>query len=364
MKTLQEQFNLIKEGKGNKGVFLKEAKRNHSNIISNINSFDETVNILKQKNIISENYVDLQPINILEPREKESWETKFSTFLAEASKEHDEKIPAESKKVDSSVEEIEDHNFDYKDKKNPDNQVGEEILKGLYTELKNNPDMSLEEAKELVTKNLAKDPLHYVKEGQFGVEGLGYQESKNQEVSGDHKSSGYSDKLKDVVKESLMGAGIVTSGHKDSFASKSNEIIKDIMAEVDKEWGVQQEDINEEDETLPSDESVTNMVVDMNPMEEDEVIQEKPKTKAKKVSIHKRMSEIDKLGTALALEAKMDAIQEEIEMRESQISMIDENESMKELMDPKKLKELKNEIKLLERKKAKYQKMHERASKK
>ena len=25
MKTLQEQFNLIKEGKGNKSVFLKEA---------------------------------------------------------------------------------------------------------------------------------------------------------------------------------------------------------------------------------------------------------------------------------------------------------------------------------------------------
>jgi len=359
MKTLQEQFNLIKEGKGNKGVFLKEAKRNHSNIISNINSFDETVSILKQKNIISENYVDLQPINILEPRDKESWETKFSTYLSEASKEHDEKIPAESKKVDSSVEEIKDHNFDYKDKKNPDNQVGEEMLKGLYTELKNNPDMSLDEAKEMVTKNLAKDPLYYVKEGQFGVEGLGYQESKNQEVSGNHKSSGYSDKLKDVVKESLMGAGVVTSGHKDSYASKSNEIIKDIMSEVDKEWGVQQED-----ESLPSDETVSNMVVDMNPMEEDEVIKEKPNKKAKKVSINKRMAEIDKLGTALALEAKMEAIQEEIEMRESQISMIDENESMKALMDPKKLKQLKNEIKLLERKKNKYQKMHERASKK
>lgn len=354
MKTLQEQFNLIKEGKGNKGVFLKEAKRNHSNVISNINSFDETVSILKQKGIISENYVDLQPINTLEPREKESWETKFSTFLAEASKEHDEKIPAESKKVDSSVEDIQDHNFDYKDKANPDNQVGEEILNGLYTELKNNPDMTLEEAKELVSKNLAKDPLYYVKEGQFGVEGLGYQESKNQEVAGDHKSSGYSDKLKDVVKESLMGAGIVTSGHKDSFASKSNEIIKSMMAEMEDKL----------EENIPTEEVVQDMAIEMNPMEEDEVIEEKPKSKAKKVSIHKRMAEIDKLGTALALEAKMEAIQEEIEMRENQISMIDENESMKDLMDPKKLKELRNEIKLLERKKAKYQKMHERASKK
>ena len=27
--TLQDQYNLINEGKGNKGAFLKEAKRNH-----------------------------------------------------------------------------------------------------------------------------------------------------------------------------------------------------------------------------------------------------------------------------------------------------------------------------------------------
>ena len=31
--------------------------------------------------------------------------------------------------------------------------------------------------KKLAVKNLAKDPLHYVKEGQFGVKGLGYSEA-------------------------------------------------------------------------------------------------------------------------------------------------------------------------------------------
>ena len=34
---------------------------------------------------------------------------------------------------------------------------------------------------ELAVKNLAKDPLHYVKEGQFGVKGLGYKEGKQQQ---------------------------------------------------------------------------------------------------------------------------------------------------------------------------------------
>ena len=355
MKTLQEQFNLIKEGKGNKDVFLKEAKRNHSNVITNITSFDDTVKILKQKGLISENYVDLQPINTLEPREKENWESKFSQYLAEASKEHDEKISVDSNKTDSSVEEIQDHNFDYKDKKNPDNQIGEERLKGIYTELKNNPDMTLEEAEEKVSKNLAKDPLHYVKEGQFGVEGLGYKESKNQEVSGNHKSSGYSDKLKDVVKENLAG-GVVTTGHKDSYASRSNEVIKSMMAEMEDNI-MKYDDVADMSLTSEMDHSVEV---------EDEMVDtkdEKPK-KAKRVSVQKRMAEIDKLGTALALEAKMQAIDDEIDMRESQISMIDENESMRELMDPKKIKELQSEIKILEKKKALYEKMHKKASNK
>ena len=49
-------------------------------------------------------------------------------------------------------------------------------MNGVYCEIKNNPKLTLEEAQEKVIKNLAKDSLHYVKEGQFGVAGLGYQQ--------------------------------------------------------------------------------------------------------------------------------------------------------------------------------------------
>ena len=81
------------------------------------------------------------------------------------------------------------------------------------------------------------------------------------------------------------------------------------------------------------------------------------------MTLQKRMAEIDKLGTALALEAKMEAIDEEIQERQDQISMLDENEAMKKLMDPKKMKELQKEIKLLEKKRGQYEKMHAKASK-
>ena len=41
MKTLQEQYNLIKEGKGHKGVFMKEAKRLFPNVVPNSATFDQ-----------------------------------------------------------------------------------------------------------------------------------------------------------------------------------------------------------------------------------------------------------------------------------------------------------------------------------
>ena len=51
---------------------------------------------------------------------------------------------------------------------------------------------------DIVTKNLSKDPLYYIKNGQFGTEGVGYTEEapglgKPKEAKGKYKSSGYGD---------------------------------------------------------------------------------------------------------------------------------------------------------------------------
>ena len=77
MKTLQEQYNLIKEGKGHKGVFLKEAKRKFPNMINNAATFDQATHILKTRSVLNENYVDLQPINTMESSPKQGWESKY-----------------------------------------------------------------------------------------------------------------------------------------------------------------------------------------------------------------------------------------------------------------------------------------------
>jgi len=199
-KTLQDQYLLIKEGKGHKGVFLTEAKRQFPNIVRNAATFDEAVASLKTKNIISENIISVMPA-IMDRPKKETYETAFEAFLAEAKKKaEDEKVKAEEKKVSKPVEEDLSHNYNNSDEKNPDNMIFDQIMMGYYTEMKDpkNADKTMQELKDIVFKNLAKDPIYYTKDGQFGTKDLGYSVDhpglgEPKEAKGKYKSSGYGD---------------------------------------------------------------------------------------------------------------------------------------------------------------------------
>jgi len=203
-KTLQDQYLLIKEGKGHTGVFLTEAKRQFPNIVRNAATFEEAAASLITKNIITENIVSLGPINSpFDSKKKESYELAFENFLAEAKKKkenEDEKVKAEEKKVSKKVEEDASHNFDNSDEKNPDNMIFDQIMMGYYAEMKDpkNADKTMQELKDMVFKNLSKDPIFYTKDGQFGVKGLGYTTEAPglgtpKEAKGKYKASGYGD---------------------------------------------------------------------------------------------------------------------------------------------------------------------------
>jgi hypothetical protein len=207
-KTLQDQYLSIKEGKGHKGVFLTEAKRQFPNIVRNAATFDEAVLSLKTKNIISENVLMVMPAVMDRPK-KESYETAFEAFLAEARKakeNEDEKVKAEEKKVSKPVEKDLEKNFDNSDEKNPDNMIFDQIMMGYYAEMKDskNADKTMQELKDIVFKNLSKDPIYYTKDGQFGIKDLGYVTEhpglgEPKEAKGKYKSSGYGD-----LKESIQ----------------------------------------------------------------------------------------------------------------------------------------------------------------
>jgi hypothetical protein len=202
MKALQTQFNLIKEGKGHKDVFVKEAKRLFPDIIPNSAGFDQTSTLLKNKNIIAENVFPLIPSSGLNPF------STFDKFLKEEVKE----TKAEEKKTSKEVEEDLSKIYDIYDKKNLDNQIFDQVLNGIRFELEQDSELSLDEATEKVRKNLAKNSLHYLENAAFGVKGLGYTKEapglgEPKELKGKYKSSGYGDlkenkmKLVDLLKE-------------------------------------------------------------------------------------------------------------------------------------------------------------------
>jgi len=276
-KTLQEQYNLIKEGKGNAEVFMKAAKKQFPNFVRNAATLNETISSLKHNHIISESMLGLGMVSSTKPTTPD-WFKIFNENMEVVAEE----AKAVEKKPTKDVVDLETKGYDYKDKEKVDNIYGEAFLKGYYTEMKDpkNADKTVDELKEIVAKNLAKDRLYYTKEAQFGVKGIGYTDQ--------------------------------TPGLK---ASKSDQMEKVKLDEA---------------------------------------------KKPKKETANLKLAEIEKNGKIATLEIQIDALDEIIEAKNQRISMVTEDENLSELVDKNKMKEMQREIKELEKRKAKMEKLYEK----
>jgi len=356
-KTLQDQYLLIKEGKGHVGVFLTEAKRQFPNIVRNAATFEEAVASLKTKNIISENILTVMPA-IMDRPKKESFETAFESFLAEAKKKEneDEKVKAEEKKVSKHVEEDLSHNFDNSDEKNPDNMIFGQIMMGYYTEMKDpkNADKTMQELKDIVFKNLAKDPIHYTKDGQFGIKDLGYTTEapglgEPKEAKGKYKSSGYGD-LKEGVEKFVSDIKDAVAGKKDSKFTP--EEIKAKLKQKREEELKRRKEAGESLEEIALRKAIQEMI----DTELNELIQPS-NTEPLRESVEKDLADINKEAEHEVLQSKLEKIDALIDHRRSKLSKLDEDEDMKALTDKKKVKELEKDIKKLEIARKKVEKM-------
>jgi hypothetical protein len=205
MKTLQEQFNLIQEGKGHKDMFLKSARRLFPEYVTNFATYGEATTILKQRGILNEAAGGIVTKRTFDPFKA------FNSYVNEATEqENPVKAPKASgeyttKSVNTKLsKEVEDNQretgFDNQNYKDIDNLYGEAFLEGYYAEMKDpkNVDKTVDELKEIVRKNLAQDRTYYVKNAAFGVKGIGYTEeapglTAGKEAKGKYKASGYGD---------------------------------------------------------------------------------------------------------------------------------------------------------------------------
>lgn len=345
--------------------------------------------------LITENYADLHPISTFEATPKLDFEKKFAQFLNEKKGDlselqpivntdkstntlkDSEGISADSKakfegegfqasyKVDKTLENVDSHNYDYKSE-NINNVNAQEVLTGIQCEINYNKELTLDEAKEIAVKNLAKDPLHYVKEGQFGVKGLGYTEAKTQKADGKHAASGYSEKLKEsdnvynLVKEHLEG--VVTTGHNPWVA-----VVNDVINEKEDEKKLPMDEMEDEGTAVSYSDTTEAKGKDHDgdgdiDSDDYKIARDKAikSTKVKKESIDTKLTEIGKEGDIVKLEAQLEYLSNHIQEKVDRVSSINEDENLQELIDKSKMKAMQKEIKLLEKRKGKMEKMYEK----
>ena len=207
-KTLQQQYNLIKEGKGNKDHFLKAARNLFPEYITSGNDFTSAVHILTSKSILNESAGGVTT-------GRKDWWAIFDSNLREAVGVKDKKEYGDQNEFEKPAPEVAkdlESNFDNSDEKNIDNVYGQSFLMGFYTEMQDekNKDKSVDELKQIVLKNMVKDVNYYHTEASFGVKGIGYKKDvvgggEPVEPKGKYKSSGYGDMPK-TVKEGLNEA--------------------------------------------------------------------------------------------------------------------------------------------------------------
>jgi len=180
-----------------------------------------------------------------------------------------------------------------------------------------------QQLKDIVYKNLYKNKQYYVEKAQFGIEGIGYTKDapglKVTQIKGKDIASGYGNPSKTKVPAGDPGTGYLPV--KENKNLKNN---KDMI-------------------------SLVNLLNEG-----------KAPKKIKELNIKERIKEIEKRGSVAALEAKMNAIDEEIGLREGKLRTVSENEALSEFVNPARVNEIKREIKELTRANTKYGKMYER----
>ncbi len=339
MKTLQEQYNLIKEGKGHKNTFMKEAKRLFPNIVPNAATFNQTTKLLKQRSVISENIFPLMPSSGLNPF------TTFDKFV-------NEDVKATETKTTKEVEEAEIKTYDYKDPKNLNNQIFDQYLNGLRVEMEKDPKLTMDEAKEVVAKNLEKDSIFYTKNAAFKVDGLGYEELKQQEEpKGKYKSSGYGDlkenkmnqseDLKELLEEAV--AGIPSIGN--PFADKKKE---NYESKFEAFLNEEKEEKNEGKEEVEEGEAAYEYEKGKKAGEKIKEEEKEPK-KEGKMKYAEVVKKAEKLGEMAKNKVMMEVYGKKKRELEETLGTINEDSNLSEFIDEGKKKELQSEITLYEK---------------
>jgi hypothetical protein len=344
--TLQEQYNLIKEGKGNKNFFLKTALRQFPNLITPTLGFDMTVNILKQRQIISENtivenieqdWVKIFKKNTLNEVKIGNPEKAAKKALEDEkdSLEENKDISIKGKKVKNAKQNGDkSYTVTYEDNTTDNIAVSNDAWNDL-----NNMYGKLTEAKEVKAKLTKTDPDVINKE----TTGYNYKDKKNYDnVYGQEFLVGYYCEMKDP-KNTEKSVDELKKIVVKNLESDCNYYVKK------GQFGVKDLGYTDNHPGLGPTKEVKGKYKSsgMEPVKIKESI-------IKKIDFLIKegldLKEIEKVAEVAALEAKMSKVTKEKEKREKKIKALETLAEMdKEVVSKEGLNTLKKEIKLLEK---------------
>jgi hypothetical protein len=260
---------------------------------------------------------------------------------------------AVEKKTTKEVTDMETRGYDYKTLDNIDNVYGQEFLLGYLVEIGDvkNSDKSIDELKAIITKNLSKDRLHYVKKGQFGIKDLGYTDEhpglgKPKEPKGKYKSSGYGDLESENFEPEKPKSNTKDLGEKENKTGMPRKI--DLMSMVPKSSkGIKKMPMPGKEKKIKLQETEINHIQE-----------QKLRNIITKLIVEAiNQKEIDAAGEEASVKAKTKLIDKEINKRKKKLKALT---TLKELeadsVNPKKIKELSDDIKKLEKLKDKLNK--------
>jgi hypothetical protein len=353
--TLQEQYNLIKEGKFAKDVFTKHAKSLFPDLIPNNFGFDGAAKMLTQRGVISENIWGVATEAASQP----DWFRIFEEYTV-SSEEKETKADATkpSKEVDEYKEKS---NHDAYQAETGDDVIFDQYLRGIQIETckEENAEKSVSDLKKIVLKNLKKDNLYYTKNAAFNIEGIGYTDEapglgKTKEVKGKYASSGM-----EPVK---INEGIGMFNEPIGFEKPELNDIDKMFTKKYKGDGIYAIYKNGKGVKIIKGEGNANAWINdqkRNMKEANMNIKESQLRSAIRQLIKEELNlkEIDTVGEEASKEAKIRKINEEISKRKKKLKAL---ETLKELeedsINPKKIKELYSEVKKLEAAKNKLEK--------
>jgi len=172
MKSIQNQYIDLKEGKMSEANFMRNLRMSMPQYITNTTSFGDAVKILKNKSILTEsiNFDNFDEAIVLSKKEfkpeEETTEDEFDALLKQI---EDEKYGERVVKSDVLDEPLEEQLNEGKGKELHPNQIHPgELRMGIRVEMEHTDD--LDKAKKIALDHLAENPFYYTALKLSGIE--------------------------------------------------------------------------------------------------------------------------------------------------------------------------------------------------